>query len=290
MAKNIGVCALCNKTRTLKESHIVPKFIGKWLKNTSLTGHIRNVQEANKRAQDITKEYLLCGDCEQKFSNYERPFAENIFKPHHRGIKELPYDEGLLNLIISIQWRVIVNRKSTLRGLSDELLSHLDNAQEIFRQYLNDESDNYGDYSHHLFFVDTDTDMDTNFNNPNMYFQRSIDATIASNGHSTLFVYTKLPGIIINSNIKPMDGWVNTEIKKEKGSIVFPQVIEVSGYSEFIESRINESRNYNISSLQVEKINKDIQINIDKLDKSKSYKAALADINLKYHINNDEKV
>lgn len=282
--KNMGVCALCLETRNLKESHIIPRFIGKWLKETSITGHFRSVLEPNKRVQDLTKKYLLCGKCEQKFSDSEKPFAEKIFKPHHQGCKSFTYDEWLLKVIISIQWRLIVDRKHTISGMSDELLNEFDIAQEVFRRYLNDEVDDCGEYSHHLFFLDTIESMNVEIfgDSPNMYFLRSIDATIASNGHSTLFIYTKLPGLIINSHITPnnMEGWNDTLIFKN-GTITIPQSCEVEGYGDFLNSRIEESRNYKISSIQQEKIEESVKKNINKIESSKTYEAVLADSKLK---------
>ena len=54
-----GICALCKDETNLKESHLIPKFVGKWLKRTSATGYLRDIKNINKRQQDIFKEYLL---------------------------------------------------------------------------------------------------------------------------------------------------------------------------------------------------------------------------------------
>lgn len=56
-------CALCRENKELELSHIVPKFVIRYLKKTS-TGAIRNMENPNKIAQDGEKHYLLCGDCE----------------------------------------------------------------------------------------------------------------------------------------------------------------------------------------------------------------------------------
>ncbi len=61
-------CALCQEAKVLKKSHIVPKFIGKWIKKTSETGKFRDLDY--KRIQDSVKLYLLCGDCENILSIY----------------------------------------------------------------------------------------------------------------------------------------------------------------------------------------------------------------------------
>ena len=76
-----GICKLCGKNDDLRESHFIPKFVGKWIKKTSVTGYIREKNEVQKRAQDIAKEHWLCGDCEQLFSRWEREFANKVFYP-----------------------------------------------------------------------------------------------------------------------------------------------------------------------------------------------------------------
>lgn len=281
MTEHIGKCALCNETKTLKESHIIPKFVGKWLRRTSITGNIRIAQQPNKRVQDIIKEYLLCESCEQKFSSFEKPFAEKIFMPHQGGSKEFVYEEWLLKFIVSLQWRVIVYFKNTATGMSSQLHHDLEEAQEVFRLYLNDKIDDAGTYSHHLYLVDTNTEINGNYNIDGLYtyLLRSIDPTFITNGESTLSIFTKLPGMIIHSHITPrnMDGWVNTLVQKQ-GKIQFPQYNNIFGYDGLIESRIELSHENQISTIQRDKINENIQKNIDKLEKSKSYEAAIADL------------
>ena len=40
-------CKLCEKLATLEDSHILPKFCGRWLKTTSATGILRNAVNPN---------------------------------------------------------------------------------------------------------------------------------------------------------------------------------------------------------------------------------------------------
>ena len=42
----LGTCALCGQQKDLRKSHIVPRFVGKWLKSTSATGFLRGVTTA----------------------------------------------------------------------------------------------------------------------------------------------------------------------------------------------------------------------------------------------------
>ena len=53
--KKISECALCLKEKTLCDSHIIPSFVYKWLKDTSATGYLRNGNSPNLRQQDGLK-------------------------------------------------------------------------------------------------------------------------------------------------------------------------------------------------------------------------------------------
>jgi hypothetical protein len=64
-------CRLCSETKELRESHILPGFVYRWMKETSATGYLRFGQQPNVRVQDGLKLHLLCGDCEQRFNQWE---------------------------------------------------------------------------------------------------------------------------------------------------------------------------------------------------------------------------
>jgi hypothetical protein len=50
----VKICALCRENRELELSHIVPKFVMRYLKNTAF-GAIRNMGDFNKVVQDSEK-------------------------------------------------------------------------------------------------------------------------------------------------------------------------------------------------------------------------------------------
>ena len=52
-----GKCRLCEQESDLQESHIIPKFVCAYLKDTSPTGKIREANNVNKRKQDGIKLY-----------------------------------------------------------------------------------------------------------------------------------------------------------------------------------------------------------------------------------------
>ncbi len=137
--KEFPKCALCDKAKELRISHIVPKFVAKWIKKTSIVGKLRNLE--NKRVQDSTKLYLLCEECEQKFSIFENYFADNIFHPTvNMKSKDVKYDINLLKFIVSVSWRILYLIISTMRNNLEEIPAHMEESESNWRDFLNDKA------------------------------------------------------------------------------------------------------------------------------------------------------
>src|SRR5438105_3665023 len=77
-------CALCATLAPLQKSHIIPKFVFRYMR-TSSPGRIRDSTAPNRLIQDGPKIPLLCAPCEERFAAWETPFAERIFLPFHTG-------------------------------------------------------------------------------------------------------------------------------------------------------------------------------------------------------------
>lgn len=124
--KTKGICPLCNQEKeNIRKSHIVPKFVGKYQKKVAI-GSIRNSNNLNVPVQDIYKEYLLCGDCEELFAKYEDWIAKNIFRPYkaNQKIKNLttPLDcYKLQYFLVSVAWRYLYINK-------DDIIVKIDNT------------------------------------------------------------------------------------------------------------------------------------------------------------------
>jgi len=116
-------CKLCGNHAKLTESHVIPKFVINWLKQTSATGYIRQGINPNLRKQDLAKLKLLCAVCETRFSRWEKRFAEDIFIPYQtRRQQSFRYDQWLLLFVVSLAWRtVIVEIESFQKNRSKEL-------------------------------------------------------------------------------------------------------------------------------------------------------------------------
>src|ERR1017187_10349018 len=105
----VGVCELCQKQANLLQSHVLPAFVFKRLKNA---GHIRHSQTPNRRAQDGFKKEWLCRECEDLFNSFETPFATQIFHPYDldRAIR-VRYSEWMLKFCVSVSWRSLLYLK-----------------------------------------------------------------------------------------------------------------------------------------------------------------------------------
>ncbi|MFD0672618.1 hypothetical protein [Cohnella sp. GCM10027633] len=275
------------ETKELRESHIIPNFIGKWIKETSATGFLRSALNPNRRAQDLAKLYLLCGECEELFSINEKRFAENVFIPFQNGQKRFDYDEWLLKFFISINWRVgILEVRDPKNGMPENLMDELVKCLEIWREYLLGRSKETGGYKHHIFFLDTLESVGsevTILEYTNAYLLRTTDATVANNT-SNAFIYAKLPGIIMVSHIHPKDlkGWESTKIYR-RGTVKIPQVCAVPGFGDFLNHRIEATNTFvaQMSDNQQQKILDTAMKDLDRLENSKSLEVVIADHLLK---------
>ena len=111
-----GACALCRKTAELRTSHMVPSFVGKWLKKTSATGFLSRSDDLSQRVQDLTKPPFLCENCEQIFSRLESHFAKTIWFPfQEKGIKSFKLDVRLELFGLSLGWRTLNRPMNLLR-------------------------------------------------------------------------------------------------------------------------------------------------------------------------------
>jgi hypothetical protein len=236
---SIGSCRLCGEKRRLRRSHVIPKFVVKWLKATSATGFVRQGVNRNKRSQDTQKVNLLCDECEGRFSRWEKQFAQKIFYPFHDGTLEpVEYDTWLLKFVVSVSWRGFVTTSHLLPAA--RLPSWAEVAQR-WEKYLLDESPDPGPNAHHLFLSGATGQSDIQLPAGwNLYGMRSVDMTPACS-QTEAFMYTNLPGVVLCSWVEPADprGWINTKVES-RGRIADQQVVHHQGFIEFAVRRVSE--------------------------------------------------
>jgi hypothetical protein len=99
-------CVLCGLNPPIKESHIVPKFVFKRLKQGSPLDSLRNSENINKPYQDGWKGDYLCEDCEARFSKWEDWFVKAVYDSFRAGAATtFPYDERLALFAASLHFR-----------------------------------------------------------------------------------------------------------------------------------------------------------------------------------------
>lgn len=221
-----GICRLCQSESTLKESHFIPKFVGKWVKKTGVTGYIRKSNEVDKRAQDIAKEYWLCGDCEGLFAEWERQFANRVFYPFvDKGKSAASYEKWMARFCASLSWRTLtyIRSKNESEAKPEAYIKEIEAAELHLRKFLLGEVDNLYQYEQHVFPLEriestTERSLPPNINR---YFLRTMAMDIVGNS-TDIFLFTKLPSFIVLGAVKAKDlnkmrssrialkhGWVN---------------------------------------------------------------------------------
>lgn len=95
-------CRLCEKEVPLKKSHIIPEFLYSSLYDEKHRFHKLSIDENKKNTlpQKGVRELLLCGDCEQRLSKYER-YSSLIL---NGGIELIIKREGRLFHLEGVQY------------------------------------------------------------------------------------------------------------------------------------------------------------------------------------------
>lgn len=194
--KKMKRCKLCNSEKKLLKSHVIPKFVFKWMQTTG-GNYFRTPSNPNKRAQDGYKEELLCSDCEHFFSTNEKWFSENVFYPYLNSNQNIIlYERELPKFIISILWRILI--------LIEEEENNL-----IFNKVLNEWKDYLTNNTKpkefdkiHLMFIPNSWGVKSQSHQyVSRYFNRVADGGIIKSEGNTI-VYSKFASFFLFAEIE----------------------------------------------------------------------------------------
>lgn len=192
-----GICQLCLKDADLLESHIVPKFVWKWHSNP-VPGGVRTNRAPDLKVQDGPKINLLCSECEQRLSAWEKLFARRIFLPLHSPVpvtKPIFYENWALKFAVSVSWRtsIFMMQRGAGTRLSPLQLQLIGQAQETWRKFLLEEVENPGVFDQHLLPVDVLESYSGPKISPflNRYMIRDIHLDLIFTRDS-IYIYTKM--------------------------------------------------------------------------------------------------
>lgn len=266
---------MCGREADLLNSHIIPRFVIRWIKETSATGFLRGAEDPDTRIQDYYEE-LLCENCEMVFSDFEREFASNIFYPHiNKNTAIFEYGEWLQKFVMSVSWRLIVSELSEVDEMEPYHRDAIYDAEEIWRDILNGNLSLSADpFTHHIFFLDDVVPDETAEDLPNkweFYINRGIDGTPVF-GNQTA-IYFKSPQIICISCIQPLE---DSELKDTKieqtGDIAPPQEMGPD-WGTFLVNRAEKVTSRDVSESEQEKIKERMLDNLERVAESESLKA-----------------
>jgi 5-methylcytosine-specific restriction endonuclease McrA len=270
-------CGLCGAKKELRLSHIIPKFIVKWLKDTSASGFLRT-GDTGYRIQDTFKINLLCQDCEELFSAWETYFAEQIFYPFQDGKTKLPYDDRLNKFMLSIAWRLL--RVHVYELVDDPIRrGYTETALEKWKDYLLDKTKELKPYENHIFFLDNLDRQSTELPDKFLWYTlRSIDSIIATLSKDEVFTFAKIPGILLVSSINPTEfgGWKVSKLDAD-GMIELPQKITHEDIVQFLVSRSTMTMQIKLSKSEQDKIATAIKNKGEKILESKTLETLLAE-------------
>ena len=182
-------------------SHFIPKFIGKWMKKTSMTGYIRDSNKVHKRVQDTAKEYWLCAECERLFSGWERSFANNVFYLFvDKNEYLVSYGNWMSKFCAFLSWRTLtyICSRSLNKDKAKDYIEAINAAELYLAWYLLDQETSPYQYEQHLFPLERIESATASRLPPNInrYFLRTMAMNIIGNS-ADIFLYTKLPSFII---------------------------------------------------------------------------------------------
>ena len=266
-----GTCRLCGNERELQQSHVIPRFVIKWLKQSGATPFLRGAEEPDTRIQD-KKEKLLCSECEQRLGDWEQRFASHIFYPVIRQQKaEFKYDTWLQQFAISLSWRVLVSSFSKLDSWNPEEQAALESAERDWRAILNgDQPLSTATRFHHIILMgETEAVQGDVPEAWEFYAERGMDATVLT-VNDGVHIYTKFPQMYFLSCVDPpiVDGLDRTDIG-QSGTIQTPQMVH-SPWSNIPFRRAEATSENKASSWEREKIKQHIQEHPDRLTDSKT--------------------
>lgn len=263
-------CALCKSQASLKQSHVIPHFVFDRIKKNSPTGFLRGrLLDVDLRQQDGDRHKLLCNGCEQRFSQAEKKFAEEVFMPYHEsGTTSFAYGPWLSYFISSVNWRTLHLDNIDFHSKqewSDETLSVLDTAETILADFLLERRSDVGNMENHISPMFEITHACSPLDEPNFYFRASaFDYTFFVPGIDAYYVCANLAGVLIFTVIRKGRGdiWENTLVHPSGGFIKEARKIDSPLIANMIELLADASK-VAVSEVQKDKIIESIEANHD---------------------------
>jgi hypothetical protein len=219
-----GPCLLCGAVGPLCRSHIIPKFVGDWLRGSNVTGRLRSNRTPNRLVQDLEWRHMLCAACEGRFSVFETEVCENVFLPiHERRQDRFRYGASFARFAVSVAWRALVvfQREGRL-GHLNEIPGDVEAAELAWREFLLEGRSSPAPHVMHALPMDVPTNLNPEGLSP--HFGRFVLRTpaVGTQCHRGAgYVIVKMARLNVFGVVAPGNErreWQATQIHVERGS------------------------------------------------------------------------
>lgn len=214
------MCNLCGSNSPLQQSHIIPKFIGRWIKETSPTPYLRFGGDMEKRQQDLLKMELLCSNCENRLSLWETKFANEIFHPTAANKSIFRYGPWFVKFAASLAWRALQLKKTYSIQEPSAVDAIYDGMEVQLSQFLLGGVKHVGSYTQHVYPLGIlAAPIEPGSPNLNRYLARAVEIDfIRSDDFSEVMVYVKLPMFMFFSVGRSKDRkWLDSSRIRKSG-------------------------------------------------------------------------
>jgi hypothetical protein len=278
-----GTCLLCGAVAALQDSHVLPAFVFRALKEHSATGHIRSSESPNRRVQDGVTQPWLCVECEASFSRWERDFSNNILRPWRDGVVETAYDDWLLKFCVSVSWRVLkyCKGRNEAAAYTDAQEKLFDNAERVWREFLLGTRAHPGEFCQQFLIsdlIDTTTVRDLP-DNINRFLMGAVSMDIVGSEHSA-FTWAKMGRFQIFGVVQPgRNKFEGTKVHLKRGVLRPGRFVVPAGLLDLYEEKsthISESMS-GMSDVQFAKVESAFGSNLERARDSGQLAAMRAD-------------
>jgi len=133
------LCPLCQKSKNLRRSHIISKFVERLLKGRSLTGALTKLEKGiRKKAQSLDNYYLLCKDCEALLGRDEDKFSKYVFWPYWKdGLSRFRTGDWAYRFALGLCFRTALHvLRNHQRPIPERMRNILESSTENWRYIL----------------------------------------------------------------------------------------------------------------------------------------------------------
>ena len=240
----------------------------------------------NKRVQDGIKLPWLCADCEQRFSAWERKFANEVVVPWSDGTDRTQYADWFLKFCVSVSWRVLHFTKgyNPAHSYSAEEEALIDTVERTWREFLLGHRPHPGQFEQHfiIFDVASSTTIPNLPDNFNRFMVGAVMMDLVGSERSS-YTWAKLGKFQIFGTIKHgSNRWEGTKVHVREGVLKPGRFVLPPGLIDLYRQKAEIVRNAHasMSPQQAAKVEAEAMANIDKFVQSRTFRAMRADADM----------